>query len=91
MNWRKNWFTSVGGAIGLFSGLPVLWGTAVKDGYMHTQMPGWLYLVSICAAPVSIFIIGLGAKGQGEHSTQDQIDQATVKQQEKEQGKEPKE
>lgn len=75
---RKNWFVSVGGFIGLFSGLPVLWGTAVKDGYMHAQMPGWLYLVCICAAPLSIFIIGLGAKGQDEHSTPAQVQQAQL-------------
>jgi hypothetical protein len=74
---RKNWFVTSGGAIGLLSGLPILWGTAIKDGYMHVQMPGWLYLICICAVPISLFVIGLGAKGQAEHSTTDQIQQAT--------------
>jgi hypothetical protein len=70
---RKNWFTTVGGIIGLFSGLPTVWGNAVKDGMMHTPMPGWLYVICMFCLPLSLGIIGFGAKGQDEHSTPAQV------------------
>lgn len=70
---RKNWLTTTAGIIGLFSGLPTVWGTAVEKGYMHSQMPGWLYITCMFAIPFSLGLVGLAAKGQDEHSTSDQI------------------
>lgn len=75
---RKNWFVTAGGFIGMFSGLPVIWGTAVKDGAVHTAMPGWLYLICVCALPVSLGIIGIGAKGQDQHSTFQEVEKSST-------------
>jgi len=77
---RKNWLTTLGGGIGLFSGLPIIWGTAVKDGMMHTPMPGLLYVFCMFSLPLSLGIIGLAAKGQDEHSTFNEVEKSSVPQ-----------
>ncbi len=75
---RKNWFVTVGGIIGLFSGLPTVWGTAVRDHMMSTPMPGWLYVLCMFSIPLSIGIIGIGAKGQDEHSTFQEVEKSST-------------
>ncbi len=75
---RKNWFVTVGGIIGLFSGLPTVWGTAVRDHMMSTPMPGWLYVLCMFSIPLSIGIIGIGAKGQDEHSTFQEVEKSSI-------------
>lgn len=75
---RKNWLMTVAGIIGLFSGLPTVWGTAVREGAIHTPMPGWLYVICMFSLPLSLGIVGISGKGQDEHSTLDQVEKSTI-------------
>lgn len=74
---RKNWLMTMAGMIGLFSGLPTVWGEAMKQGAMHTAMPGWLYVICMFSLPLSLGIVGIVGKGQDEHSTVQQVETAT--------------
>lgn len=69
---RKNWLTTAGGIITLFAGIPPALGAA------HVAMPGWLYMVCIMCGVIGPGIIGIGAKGQDEHSTTAEVNQATI-------------
>jgi hypothetical protein len=64
---RKNWFTTIGGIMAGFGLVPIALGTG------HVHMPDWLYIVCIFVGTLGPVVIGVGAKGQDEHSTQDQV------------------
>jgi len=69
---RKNWFTTIGGIMAGFGVVPIAFGTA------HVALPAWLYVACIFLAAMGPVIIGVGAKGQDEHSTITQVEQSTV-------------
>lgn len=74
---RKNWFTTIGGIMGGFGLIPIAVGTAARElPNAHIMMPGWMYLVCIILAAMSPIVIGVGAKGQDEHPSEDQIRKA---------------
>lgn len=75
---KSNLLVTIGGIIGLFSGLPTVWGEAVNKGAHIGPMPGWLYVACMFSLPLSIGIVGIAAKGQDEHSTTDQVNAATT-------------
>jgi len=64
---RKNWFTTVGGIMAGFGLVPIALGTS------HVKMPDWMYIVCVFMATLGPVVIGVGAKGQDEHSTPDQV------------------
>lgn len=74
---KKSWLTTAAGILGLFSGLPSVWGAAVEGGHMHTPMPGWLYLTCTFSLYLSIGLVGLVAKDFNVHSTEPQVENAT--------------
>ena len=73
---RKNWFTTVGGIMSGFGVVPIAFGTA------HVALPSWLYVACIFLAAMGPIVIGVGAKGQDEHSTAEQVQTATAKKEE---------
>jgi ABC-type transporter Mla maintaining outer membrane lipid asymmetry permease subunit MlaE len=62
---------TIGGIMSGFMLVPEALGTA------HVAMPSWLYLVCIFVGTLGPVVIGVGAKGQDEHSTLDQVQKAT--------------
>lgn len=78
---RKNLFTTIGGIMSGFALIPISVGTAGK------HMPDWLYLACLFIGTMGPVIIGVGAKGQDEHSDAAQVQQSTVANEEKAQGK----
>ena len=68
---RKNWFTTVGGIMAGFGLIPIAFGTA------HVALPSWLYILCIFVGTMGPVVIGVGAKGQDEHSTIDQVNRST--------------
>jgi hypothetical protein len=67
---RKNWLTTIGGIMALFTLLP----PALGQANMHA--PNWLNLTFFCVGAIGTGIIGIAAKGQDEHSTPTQVQQA---------------
>jgi len=63
MNFRKNWFTTIGGIMAGFGLVPIALGTG------HVKMPDWLYIACIFVGTLGPVVIGVGAKGQDEHSS----------------------
>lgn len=68
---RTNLLVTIGGIMSGFLLVPEALGTA------HVAMPGWLYTICIFVGTMGPVVIGVGAKGQDEHSTSDQVAQAT--------------
>jgi hypothetical protein len=56
-----------------FALVPIALGTA------HVSMPGWLYIICIFVGTMGPVVVGVGAKGQDQHSTAEQVEQATTK------------
>jgi hypothetical protein len=67
---RKNWLTTVGGIMSGFLLVPEAIGAAGHP------MPGWLYTICIFVGTLGPVVIGVGAKGQDEHSTVEQVQKA---------------
>jgi hypothetical protein len=84
MKIRNNWFTTIGGIMAGFGLIPISVGTAGKS------MPNWLYLVCIFVGTLGPVVIGVGAKGQDEHSDLQEVKNATIKKEETEAPVEPK-
>lgn len=72
---RKNWLTTVGGIMALFTALP----PAMGQANMHA--PNWLNLSCFIIGTLGMGIIGFAAKGADEHSTPAQVNQAGIVQQ----------
>jgi hypothetical protein len=68
---RSNLLTTIGGIMALFASIPVALGMA------HVAMPGWFYATCVTLGVLGPGIVGLAAKGQDEHSTDVQVQQAT--------------
>ncbi len=70
---RTNVLTTIGGIMSGFLLIPTALGTA------KVAMPGWLYLTCIVVGTLGPVVIGVAAKGQDEHSTKKQVEDATAK------------
>ncbi len=69
---RKNWLTTVGGIMAGFSGI----GLAAQAAGYH--LPEWLGLTLFLIGSVGAIVVGVAAKGQDEHSTQGEVQAATL-------------
>ena len=68
---KTNLLTTIGGIMAGFLLIPQALGAR------HIKMPDWLYIVCMFGGTLGPVVIGVAAKGQDEHSTLDQIQQAS--------------
>ena len=69
---KKNWLTTVGGIMALFLALPTVLGAS------HLAIPNWMNIAFVIIGTLGGGIVGIAAKGQDEHSTVQQVENATA-------------
>ena len=56
----------IGAVIGLFGGLPDVWGNAIQQHAIHTPMPDLLYVACKFSLPLGIGIVGIALHQKGQ-------------------------
>ena len=69
---RKNWLMTVGGIMGAFG-----FAAPPAMGQANLHAPNWLNLTCFLMGSLGLAIVGTAGKGQDEHSTASQVEQAT--------------
>lgn len=72
---RKNWLTTTAGIMAALGGVPVL----VAQSGAH--LPAWwssAAFVFVLIGVVGVALLGVAAKGQDEHSTEQQVQVSTI-------------
>ena len=82
---RKNWLTTVAGVLTSVGGFPIALGAM---GYHVNQTVG---LVMVITGMLGGALLGAASKGQDEHSTVAQVEDATIAHQTKESAQNQKE